>query len=81
MEALTDELEAAFESGGYDVGETSRNRDQIRITVLDEEASAEELKSITLEVVDEDEILGFDVTTESLDNERVSTVVSFRYRG
>ena len=81
MDELTAALRDAFEEGGYEVGETSVNRDRVRVSVLDPGASAEALRELTLEVVDEDDILGFDVTTESADNQDVTTVVSFRYRG
>lgn len=81
MDELIADLEGAFENAGYDVSEASVNRDRVRIAVSDEEASAEELRSLTGDVVDEDGVLGLDITTESLDNEEVVTVVSFRYRG
>jgi hypothetical protein len=82
MENLTDELRAAFEAHDYELGELSRNRDRVRVAVRDPEASAEQLRSITLETVDESDLLGLDVTTESADGgDEVVTVVSFRYRG
>ena len=81
MDDLTGELSNAFEAAGYDVTEASINRDRVRVAVLDAEASAEELQSITFDVVDEADVLGLDVTTESLDTDAVTTVVSFRYRG
>lgn len=81
MENLTDTLRAAFDEQ-YDLGELSVNRNRVRVAVRDPEASAEALRSITYEAVDEDEILGLDVTTESADGgDEVVTVVSFRYRG
>ncbi|PSP29265.1 hypothetical protein BRC65_00500 [Halobacteriales archaeon QH_2_65_14] len=82
MQELKDSLRDAFEEQGYDVADVSANRDRVRIAVLDEEASAEELREITHSVVDESDVLGLDVTTESADSqEGVTTVVSFRYRG
>ena len=82
MNELTGELRSAFESHGYDVAEVSANRDRVRVAVLDEGASAEDLRSITHEVVDESDVLGLDVSTEAADSqEGVTTVVSFRYRG
>jgi len=82
MQELKDSLRDAFEEQGYDVADVSANRDRVRIAVLDEEASAEELRAITHSVVDESDVLGLDVTTESADSqEGVTTVVSFRYRG
>jgi len=80
MEDITTELREAFEDAGYDVREASVNRDRIRVSVLDPEASAGDLREHTLGVVDEDDVLGFNVTTESADNQDVATVVSFRYR-
>lgn len=82
MEALKTSLRDAFEAQGYDIAELSVNRDRVRVAVLDPEASAEDLRSTTLAAVDEDDILGFDVTTETADGQDgVTTVVSFRYRG
>lgn len=82
MEELTRELRSAFESEGYDVAEVSANRDRVRVAVLDEEASAGELQSITYGVVDEDDALGLNVSTESAEGQGgVTTVVSFQYRG
>jgi hypothetical protein len=81
MDELTASLREVFESAGYELSELSVNRDTVRVAVLDPEASANSLRDITHEAVDEDDILGFDVTTESADNQDVTTVVSFRYRG
>ncbi len=82
MEELKSELRAEFESQGYDVAEVSANRDRVRVAVLDEEASADDLRSITHTVVDESDVLGLNVTTEALDGQDdIATVVSFRYRG
>ena len=81
MDELIAALEAAFEDDGYEVGEASRNRDRVRVAVLDPEASAEDLRALTHTVVDEDDVLGFNVATESSDGSQVRSVVSFRYRG
>ncbi|MFT4944717.1 MAG: hypothetical protein ACI9K3_000654 [Halovenus sp.] len=81
MSELTDTLRDAFEQGGYEVSDVSVNRSTVRISVLDPEASAEALRELTHETVDPDDVLGFNVTTESADNRDVTTVVSFRYRG
>ena len=80
MDELTTGLRETFEGAGYELSEISRNRDTVRISVLDPEASADDLREITHEAVDENDILGFDVTTESADNKDVTTVISFRYR-
>lgn len=82
MDDVTSTLESALEEHGYDVGETSTNRDTVRVAIQDPEASAEQLRSVTFDAIDEDAVLGFNVTTESVDGgEAVTTVVSFRYRG
>ena len=80
MSELIAELEAAYEDAGYEVAESSRNRDRIRISILDPEASGEALRDITHDVAGEADVLGLNVTTESADNQDVTTVVSFRYR-
>lgn len=81
MTDLTDELAAAFEEAGYTVSETTDNRGRIRVVVLDSEASGEDLQSITYNVVDEDEVLGFNVSNETGTGDEITTVVSFRHRG
>jgi hypothetical protein len=82
MAELDADLETAFESEGYDVAEISHNRKQVRVEILDDEASAEDLRAITYGVVDEDDLLGLDISTESAEGQNeVTTVVSFRYRG
>ncbi len=81
MSELHDELRAAFEDSGYEVGEVSRNRETIRVVVLDEDAEAVDLRSIATDVVTEDDMLALNVTTESVDGQdRMGTVVSFRHR-
>jgi hypothetical protein len=81
MDDPTAALAEAFEEAEYEVGETGVNRDRVRVTVLDPEASAEQLREITYSVIDEADVLGFDVTTESAEGQQVRSVVSFRYRG
>jgi len=81
MDELTDSLREALEDAGYEVGETSVNRKKVRVEVLDPEASAGDLRDITRDTVGSDDLLGLNVTTESADNQEMTTVVSFRYRG
>lgn len=82
MEDLSAELEAAFESQGYDVADVSRNRKQVRVELLDDEASAEDLRAITYDVVDERDVLRLNVSAETSEGQdEVTTVVSFQYRG
>ena len=81
MDELTAALSEAYEEAGYEVSEASVNRKKVRVEVLDPEASAGELRDITQDTVGTEEMLGLDVTTESADNQDVTTVVSFRYRG
>jgi len=81
MNELTAALREAYEDAGYEVSEASVNRKKVRVVVLDPEASAGELRDITQEAVGTEDMLGLDITTESADNQDVTTVVSFRYRG
>jgi SHS2 domain-containing protein len=82
MQQLRDELREAFEAAEYTVADVTTNRNQVRVEILDSEASAEDLRAITHEVVDESDTLGLNVSTESADSQAgVTTVVSFRYRG
>lgn len=81
MEELKTALREAFEDDGYEVDEVSTNRDTVRISVRDSEASGENLREVTYGALDESDVLGFNVTTESTANDEINTVVSFRYRG
>lgn len=81
MEELKPTLREAFEESGYEVDELSNNRDNVRISVRDPEASGEDLRAVTYETLDESDVLGFNVSTESTANDEINTVVSFRYRG
>jgi hypothetical protein len=82
MEQLRTDLRAAFEAEEYEVADVTTNRKQVRVEILDAEASAEDLRAITHELVTESDVLGLDVSTESADSQDgVTTVVSFRYRG
>lgn len=82
MEELRTELRTAFEAAEYEVADVTTNRKQVRVEILDAEASAENLREITYGVVDENDTLGLNVSTESADSQDgVTTVVSFRYRG
>lgn len=81
MSELPDDLRAAFENRGYDVGSASENRDQLRVTILEGGAPADELRSIVHDVVGEERVRGVNVSTETLEGQDVvSTVVSVRTR-
>ncbi|AQL41859.1 hypothetical protein BV210_03615 [Halorientalis sp. IM1011] len=80
MSELQAELRAAFEDEGYDVDDVTVNRDQVRIVLLTEGESANDLEAIAYGVVDEDDVLTMNVTTEQVDGQGLSTVVSFRHR-
>ncbi|WP_424019617.1 hypothetical protein ACOZ4N_09140 [Halorientalis pallida] len=81
MSELQADLRAAFEDEGYDVDDVTVNRDQVRVVLLAEGESASDLEAITYGVVDEDDVLTMNVTTESVDGQGLSTVVTFRHRG
>jgi SHS2 domain-containing protein len=81
MQELKTTLREAFEQAGYDVEDVTTNRKRVEISIRDPEASGEELREITYDSIDEDDVLGFNVTTESTANDEINTVVSFRYRG
>ncbi|MDR5673020.1 Uncharacterized protein AArcCO_0169 [Halalkaliarchaeum sp. AArc-CO] len=81
MTELQTALRETFETNGYDVAEVSVNRDRVRIVVLEGDASADDLEALTHEVLDPEETLGLNVTTETIDGQDVvGTVVSFRRR-
>lgn len=81
MDELKATLREAFEESGYEIDELSTNRDKVRVSVRDQEASGEDLREVTYGTLDESDVLGFNVTTESTANDEINTVVSFRYRG
>ena len=79
MSELQEELRTAFEGRGYDVGTVSENRGQLRVTVLEADAPADDLRSAVHDVVGEERVRGVNVTTEALEGRNaVTTVVSFR---
>lgn len=82
MSNVEDELQQAFEDAEYEVGELTVNRQNVRVGVKEDDASASALRDVVYSVIDEDEALGLDVTTESVEgSDDVMTVVSFRHRG
>ncbi|WP_299263154.1 hypothetical protein [Halorientalis sp.] len=80
MSELQADLRQAFEGAGYDVDEVTTNREQVRVVLLAEGESANDLEAITYDVVDEDDVLTMNVTAEQVDGQGMSTVVSFRHR-
>lgn len=81
MEEIKTTLREAFESEGYEVDDVTTNRDKIQVSIRDPEASGERLRELTDETLAEDDVFGFNVTTESTASGEINTVVSFRYRG
>ncbi|MXR50651.1 hypothetical protein GRX03_03380 [Halovenus sp. WSH3] len=81
MDEITTEMRDAIESEGYEVDDVTTNRDKLRISIRDPEASGEVLRELTYETLAEEDVLGFNVTTESTASGEINTVVSFRYRG
>jgi SHS2 domain-containing protein len=81
MQELKTTLRDAFEEAGYSVEDVTTNRKRIEVAVRDPEASGEQLREITYDSVDEDDVLGFNVTTKTTASDEINTVVSFRYRG
>ena len=74
------DLQDAFEANGYTVTDVTENRDRTNVSLREEEAPADDLKSIVHEVAGED-VLGLKVTTETVGGGAVlGTVVSFRSR-
>lgn len=81
MSQLQAELQAAFEDRGYEVAEASINRGLVRVALLDEDAEADELRSVVSETVGDENVLGLNVTTERDEGRAATvTVVSFRHR-
>lgn len=77
----TTALREAFADAGYDVGEVSVNRGQVRVVLLTDQADQESLRALATDAIGDDDILGLNVTTEVIDGqESIGTVVSFRLR-
>jgi hypothetical protein len=81
MSEQLDALREAFEADGYDVADVTDNRGQVRIALLEERPETAALREILYSVVDEDNVLGSNITTEAMDGaDGVRTVVTFRRR-
>lgn len=81
MEAPLDKLKSTFEESGYDVVNTTRNRDTVEVVVREAGADADTLRGLTHEAIPESDVIGLDVrTASSEDSEDMNTVVKFRYR-
>ena len=81
MSDIADELRDAFEAAGYEVAGVNRNRDRVRVELLDDRPDAAALREVTRDAVG-DGVVGLDVSTESMDGaDGVRTVVSFRHVG
>ena len=81
MEDILTALEDAYADSGYDVADVSRNRSQVRVVLLDEDAAASDLREIVTAVAGEDAVLGLDVTTDTVEgHDGMNTVVTFQYR-
>lgn len=81
MPTIHDELRDAFEAHGYDVIEASFDRNRVRVGVLADGPNPEALKAIVTDVIDETELIGFNVATEAIGGrDEIATVVSFRHR-
>ncbi len=81
MSQQQDDLRDAFEQAGYEVGEITTNRKQLRVILHEEGAESDKLRDVVNDVYGEDGVLGLNVTTESVEGQdAVQTVVSFRAR-
>lgn len=81
MDEQLQSLQDAFEDNDYDVLEITRNRTQIRVVLRDEAAEAADVRSVTDEAIDEADLLGVNLTTESVEGqEGMNTVVTCRMR-
>ncbi|WP_178916793.1 hypothetical protein [Natronomonas gomsonensis] len=81
MSEQLDALREAFEADGYDVADVSDNRGQVRVALLEERPEADALREVLYGVVDEADVLGPNITTETTDGaDGVRTVVTFRRR-
>ena len=81
MSQIQEELREAFEAEGYEIGEVTANRKQIRIALQEERAEGAKLRDIVHDVAGEENVLRLDITTESIEGEdAIQTVVSFQSR-
>ena len=81
MSDIAETVCEAFEAADYEVAGVNRNRDRVRVELLDDRADAAALREVTTDAVG-DGVVGLDVSTESMDGaDGVRTVVSFRHVG
>ena len=81
MSDIAETVREALEAAGYEVAGVNRNRDRVRVELLDDRADAAALREATTDAVG-DGVVGLDVSTESMDGaDGVRTVVSFRHVG
>ena len=81
MSDIAETVREALEAAGYEVAGVNRNRDRVRVELLDDRADAAALREVTTDAVG-DGVVGLDVSTESMDGaDGVRTVVSFRHVG
>ena len=81
MSDIAETVREAFEAADYEVASVNRNRDRVRVELLDDRADAAALREVTTDAVG-DGVVGLDVSAESMDGaDGVRTVVSFRHVG
>lgn len=81
MSNIETQLRSAFEATEYDVSDVTVNRRQVRVAIRQPDAEADALRAIVDEAVGEENVLGLDVATESVDGQdALGTVVTFQQR-
>ena len=81
MTDIPDALRDAFEHTEYDLGDVGVNRQQVRVSVLQEGANPDALRAVIEEALGADAVVAATVATETIDGEdTIGTVVSFQYR-
>jgi len=81
MTDIQTRIRSAFDATEYDVSDVTVNRRQVRVTVREADAEADALRAVVDEAVGEEEVIGLDVTTESVGGQdALGTVVTFRQR-
>jgi hypothetical protein len=81
MTDIEDDLRAAFAPTNYDVGGVAVNRQQVRVTILQEGVDPEALRAVVEEAVGADTNMTFHVRNETIEaDDTVGTVLTIRRR-
>ncbi|CAI48814.1 uncharacterized protein NP_1446A [Natronomonas pharaonis DSM 2160] len=81
MDDIVATVRETLEADGYTVNSAGVNRGQVRVSLLEADASAAALRELVTDAVGESAVVGLSVANEAPEGEDdVRTVITFRYR-